>query len=390
MEQLTQKPEKVSQDAIDYGAEVFCDDEQMQDVAKLAIELYDEYSCQDSETEYGEYDYNNDEQDDHDEDYNDNYDNNYDNSEYYDDHEDEYEKDFYESYEEMPVEKAVFDELNLPSLPKGYAFSGGAARAVFQRQILKEKDVYIRDIDIVSVQELEPDLRLAEWISEKYMPDDYAHGHGVHQESLKTYFSNRDLTINQVLVSNDKIYITQKAIMALRDKIVDLTDYEKAGDSWGSISEKLATKAVLMEQTFRAKYGKGSLADKETTCVWIENPFYVALQLDKALQFGNRLARNYIKALVNYGMIDERFAEEDMDWAKEELSSACYTPFEFKNGNISLDDLELDLLDSAEQSLENQIWAEANFRDDLYYGRLKSRDRIDHKSGRKFRGDVEI
>ena len=291
---------------------------------------------------------------------------------------------------EITVDQEVLRELNLPNLPSGYAFMGGAARAIYQKQLLGEK-VYVRDLDIVAIEDFDPDLALAEGLSQKYMPEDYSHGYGVKAETIDRYFTSRDFTINEILVTADKIYVTPEAELALADKIIELGVIEKDNGDYVK-SQKLAAKAVLLEQIFKSLYGRGEIADLDRVFYGDIRPFFLALHLNKALQFSDGLGRKYIKSLVDYHIIDQDYKKLDLDQACQQLADQCWGGFEFnyQENKVNINDLEAELLDQSDGLLGSQIYAETSYPDALHYGGLKQRDQLDRKTGRKFHHNTEI
>ena len=230
----------------------------------------------------------------------------------------------------LNLDQEIVKKLDLPKLPDGYAFTGGAARALFQEQCLGETG-YVRDIDITTLGELSPDKNLAEQISEDCMGEDYRHGYGVTDGLFKNYFRKRDFTINEILATNKRLYFTERAAFALKHKLIDITEYE-TNEQFSNPKWKLSTKAVLLEQIFQEKYHQGKIVDSNYVCQ-PTNDFSVALQLNKALQVGPQIARRYIDSLVDYGMLGTDF---------KLMSIQDCIDQRFRNGVLHLDVLEND------------------------------------------------
>lgn len=193
-------------------------------------------------------------------------------------------------------------DLGLPELPPGYGFVGGAARSIALKQLYGE-DAPIRDIDIVGFVENKPDLSLQQKLSEKHMPDDYAHGYGVSIESFDEYFRTRDFTINEVAVVGGKIHASQAAIDDLRDKVIRPTDHELG--SWGSLGPKLTVKAYLLETVFKDQFGQAVVDDEHTFHGHIED-FYIALGLNKAFEYGPHIASQFVNRLEQLGAVEQK------------------------------------------------------------------------------------
>lgn len=264
----------------------------------------------------------------------------------------------------------------MPDIPDSYAFTGGAARAIFQEQCLGEES-YVRDKDITSVDELSPDIDLAKSLSEDYMAEDYKNGYGVSNVDFNKYFRTRDLIMNEVLATNKRLYLTKRAAVALKDKLIDLTDYEIKED-YQQPKYKLSTKAVLLEQIFQYKYGRGEIVNPDYVCQKT-NEFSVALQLNKALQISPEIALNYIDSLVDYDMLDPSFKEKSL---KECVDYFSYN-FEFRNvDGTPMKDLPEPLSEEATKKLINQMSFEEDYPELLNYNSLKKRDRSNHRKGR--------
>ena len=78
---------------------------------------------------------------------------------------------------------------------------GGVARSIAREIITGEREP-VRDINLVNIIDengsSEVDSATLDDLSQKYMPDDYAFGYGIGDETLDHYFKTRDFTINKV------------------------------------------------------------------------------------------------------------------------------------------------------------------------------------------------
>lgn len=190
---------------------------------------------------------------------------------------------------------ALLDRLDPSELPVGYGFTGGAARAVALYTLFGE-EASIRDIDVEAFTDCGADLSLAGSVSAQYMPDDYAFGHGAEGVRLAEYFESRDFTVNEVAVVGGMVLLTAKAYADLRDKRICLSDYEASGNN-----PKLAMKSLLFETVFESEFGTCT-----NDCGAYGVPaFFVALGLNKAYQYSDRIASGFVKKLVTYGLADE-------------------------------------------------------------------------------------
>lgn len=200
---------------------------------------------------------------------------------------------------------------NIEELPDGYFFSGGVARGVLLEQ-LGDISPKPRDLDVVAIDEFKPDSTLVDQISQKFMHEDYAHGHGVKIDpDLQAYFSSRDFTLNEVLFARNKIHYTNRALRDLKEKNIRPTEHESRKwrsyefDRYG-VSPKLAVKALILQAEFFELYGQGGISGIEE---WQWNldgipPFYLALGLEKAHQ--KKIAIPfYVQVLDKSNIVDE-------------------------------------------------------------------------------------
>ncbi len=178
-------------------------------------------------------------------------------------------------------------------LPNGYGYSGGVARGVLLHS-MGQYPVPPRDMDVVALLSENPDLNILWQTSEKYMKEDWKHGHGVQvHDSVLDYLATRDFTLNEVLFMGNKLYFTERGITDLASKTIRPSDYEKG--KWESyefgklgISPRLALKALMLQAEFLRVYGEGDVKNIEEW-QWDINgipTFYMALSLEKAVQRG--------------------------------------------------------------------------------------------------------
>ena len=206
----------------------------------------------------------------------------------------------------------------LGELPRDIAIMGGAARAILQKQLFNESAA-IRDIDLVQISDIAvSEDETLHHLSEKFMPDDYAHGHGVGSEELGEYFTERDFTINEVLVIDGKIVASQACIDDLKTKTIrpsyferyyneeyedrnyySSEDYEDDSDEYDefyeddeiidegpySIGPKLSFKAMLLKAMFKVHYGTAQFDEDFYVHRHEPDGFFFALALNKAGQY---------------------------------------------------------------------------------------------------------
>lgn len=100
---------------------------------------------------------------------------------------------------------------------------GGVARSIAREIITGEREP-IRDIDLVNITDeegnSEVDYDTLNALLRKFMPDDYAFGHGVENDTLDHYFKTRDFTINQSLIKDGKLIISDFAYITTSKRIL--------------------------------------------------------------------------------------------------------------------------------------------------------------------------
>lgn len=226
-------------------------------------------------------------------------------------------------------------ELELPQLPEGYAFTGGAARSIALRQLFGES-LPIRDIDITAFKELNPDISVSGYLSEIYMPDDTSRGHPIGQESLAEYFKTRDFTINEVTVVNGKIIISKQAKLDLEEKTVRVTNYEKTlFPDEHTAGPKITVKAYLMQSVLESTFGASALVYEDLYDGDISE-FYLALGLNKALQLGPAVTKKFLGHLCEARLITADQAKNPFRLA---VSLARIAMFEFSDSQGELQTL---------------------------------------------------
>ena len=221
--------------------------------------------------------------------------------------------------ERTEQKRIIVTELEIPpeisekysvlcELPQGVCVMGGVARSI-AREILTGVKEPVRDVDLVAIEEFDTsnlDSVTMDQLSTKYMPDDYSHGHGMEYTTLEKYFTTRDFTVNQVLVIDGKLFISEQAVSDFRENIIRPTYYEMPGDNW-DLSSKLVVKALLMEVVLEeVSSSVPTIEDMVVDNDRIDD-FYLALGLNKAMDRGARTARMFVDSLIDWGLLDEEF-----------------------------------------------------------------------------------
>ncbi|MDO4271744.1 MAG: hypothetical protein Q4C83_02045 [Candidatus Saccharibacteria bacterium] len=260
-----------------------------------------------------------------------------------DDYSDGYESedDDEENYDwrlEVPQDEQTLRTYSLPTkilerydfiekLPSGVAVMGGTARSI-AREILTGEREPIRDIDLVNISdengESKVDWETLDDLAEKYMPDDYAYGHGIQSETLNDYFLSRDFTINQSLVLDGKLLISEAAYNDFEENIIRPTYYETQ-DGW--VSGRIFLKSILM-QSVVSRFSSSVPTVEDVQTDHEISDFDLALFLNKAMSRGAEVAREFTYNLADWDVISEDYAGRPLALAKEVIGNTWN--FEFR------------------------------------------------------------
>lgn len=272
---------------------------------------------------------------------NDNYygEDNYNDGEY--DEEDNYDDDYGEERADFDEEKLTLQEIPLPAeiserysflseLPHGVAVMGGVARSIAREIITGEREP-IRDIDLINITNeegnSEVDYHTLDELSRKFMPDDYTFGHSVGNDTLDHYFRTRDFTVNQSLIKDGKLIVSNFAYNDFQENIIRPTYFEHPYDG-DDISSRLFLKALMMRSVF------SQISDSIPLIEDMEQPEYIgsfdiALFLNKAMSRGARTARIFTEDLADWDIISEEYAGRPVALAKALLEDV--PTFEFRS-----------------------------------------------------------
>lgn len=198
----------------------------------------------------------------------------------------------------------AIDSTMSHDLPENYGFKGGAARSALLK-MLGISDVDPRDLDLVSFIDSNDDN--AGEILEKYSPDDFASGHGV-ETLTKDYFSTRDFTINELVLTGDRVIVTKQALLDNVRGVIRFSEFEKNNsrihDEERGPSQKfnkLMAKALRLAAELIVRGRRCEIADGQYFQYLDINNFHIALHLDRALERGPEVAREYFRLLVESG-----------------------------------------------------------------------------------------
>ena len=254
------------------------------------------------------------------------------------------------------IEMVSNERINLPD---GYGFKGGAARTILRKNLgLKYHEP--RDYDLVRIAETEPFKGADSELSLKYMGRDMEHGHGVEEIDIKQYFESRDFTINEVLVESNKIYTTEKCIRDTLRGIVRVTDYEL--NAYGSgkleLGPKMKAKSLrfYVEQLYLTGISEIDYDDKSEIEKSFINPFWLAIQLDRAFERSLIIAEKFTEILHEFQVIPEDI-KDSLDLVAY-LQSEVSGDFYFRNvpGQVyDLEDQEIENLREGRLS-ETEYW----------------------------------
>ena len=263
---------------------------------------------------------------------------NYDDDQY--DEEDGYDDDYGEERADFDEEKLTLQEIPLPAeilerysflseLPHDVAVMGGVARSIAREIITGEREP-IRDIDLINITDeegnSEVDYNTLDELSRKFMPDDYTFNHGIGNDTLDHYFRTRDFTVNQNLIKDGKLIVSNFAYNDFQENIIRPTYFEHPYDG-DDISSRLFLKALMMRSVL------SQISDSIPLIEDMEQPEYIgsfdiALFLNKAMSRGAKTARAFTEDLADWDIISEEYVGRPIALAKALLEDVH--TFEFR------------------------------------------------------------
>ena len=248
----------------------------------------------------------------------------------YDDEDERIEfRDSYKKINQYPLTPEIYERFPfLHELPQGVAVMGGVARSI-TRQFLTGDIEPIRDIDLVHINDREGDQPVSseelDRLSQKFMPEDYAFGHGIQPESFEHYFRTRDFTVNESLILNNQLYFTESAKNDFLENIIRPT-YKELPNHQDELSSRLFLKALMMQSV---------IAEFTDSIPTLEDINYVdiALMLNKCISRGAEVAQSFTTNLVDWDVISEDFLGRPLAAARElrqSLYNFYYYPSAYK------------------------------------------------------------
>lgn len=182
----------------------------------------------------------------------------------------------------------VKNHFSQERIPEGYAYSGGAARALLLRSLGIDPTYLPRDIDVVRMVEKESYPGQDDEVAKKWMPDDYSHGFGVRDEtSPSSYFITRDLTINEVIATDDHVLATESCLKDTVRRIIRLTQFQEGFiESETKQAHKLLGRLIRFYVEAIERWGEATIEGVDGWQIEKRSirPFYLALQLERAYE----------------------------------------------------------------------------------------------------------
>jgi hypothetical protein len=221
-------------------------------------------------------------------------------------------------------------------LPDGYGYSGGAARALLLRSLGIDNQAEPRDVDVIRFADEEPEVGQDRELARKHMPKDFEDGHGVRKVD-ENYFETRDLTVNQVYACDDQaeIVATKQAVKDNVRHILRVTDYEK--EQYGGLGPKMLSKMIRFYVERANKYGEAKIDDLDEQKMeklrgegskrqYYINPFWLAVQLDRAYEVDKEYAQKFTKELKKINQLPDRLQnlDEVTDYLSDLIVSFCF------------------------------------------------------------------
>ncbi len=242
----------------------------------------------------------------------------------------------------LPV-RQHFSDRRLPNVSgrsPEFAYKGGAARALLLRSLGIDPTYQPRDVDIIAFgSESQPGLR--QQVAHEFMTEDAAHGGGVEElphwkTSRKNYFSTRDFTLNEVLATDEEIWVTRQGLLDTLRHVIRLTSYEH--DFRSGIGPKMLAKLLRLSQEGIRRWGDAEVVqDGWSFEEAFTQPFWLALQLDKACEQSLELGQAYVDEVRRLGFIPDNV--QSIEDAASYLSREIYD-FTFRHAPTQQFDLE--------------------------------------------------
>lgn len=219
---------------------------------------------------------------------------------------------------------------DIKPLPASYAYKGGAARFLLRRVLDLGVQRAPRDYDLIRISE---DASRDKELAQEFMPDDAAHGYGVEDATdLDQYFATRDFTLNELYATSTALIATEACLLDTARGIVRLTDHELGrglGPKLYAKALRLYAEAILAGEELDITPVETQWGEEDITPTFIQ-PFWIALQLDRAYEQGNLVAENFVQTLVSKRQLPDNIAspEEARTYLNERIRDR---PFHFRH-----------------------------------------------------------
>lgn len=205
-------------------------------------------------------------------------------------------------------------------LPERIAIIGGMARSIARELVTGENKNHrepVRDIDLVNIIDndgscyVSPAVR--DQLSAEYMPDIFEQNQRMSNDTLEHYFDSRDFTVNQVMIMNGQLILSNAAKNDFQENIIRPSHFEKPRESsW--LKSNVAVKALFM---------KAATEDFSESVPTLEDvsfgrivPSDVAFNMNRAMERGIETAHAFTRELVEWGIIPSTYANQPMMAAK--------------------------------------------------------------------------
>lgn len=256
-----------------------------------------------------------------------------------------------EGYYRLPLPETS----SAPKLPDGYGYKGGVARFHLRIALGLPCKFTPRDLDIIRLAPTEPYENADEKLSQKYMPDDFEHGYGVEPvDSTESYFRSRDLTINEVLTTETEIIATEQAILDIVRNILRPTSYTLS--RWPNSRDKILAKIVRFYVQSIVELEQEVVIEVDTSTFERSfiPPFWLALNLERAISHSPDAAQEYVDKLVKLSQLPPDINTPER--AAEYLTKITLGhPFYFRHADLKQFNIE-DRWLSAKQAYEDELY----------------------------------
>ncbi len=207
----------------------------------------------------------------------------------------------------------------IEELPERIAIMGGMARSIAREIVTGESKnrEAVRDIDLVNIIDndgscyVSPGVR--DQLSAEYMPDVFEQGQRMNNDTLEHYFDSRDFTVNQALIMNGQLILSNAAKNDFQENIVRPSHFEKPRESsW--LKSSIAMKALFMKAV-TGEFTKTVPTLEDLTFGQVF-PADVADYMDRAMERGIEVMHAYTRELAEWGIIPSAYAGQPMAAAK--------------------------------------------------------------------------